>query len=158
MRDTLACDERLEATTAARAAETKKILNNWPPTLSAIAGSVLSVTWKPSRVGNTHWLNHAATKKIAPPMSRARTIAFGTVLGVLASSLYIVIASNPMNEKHTTVAPATTADIWTPSWYSGSSVKIVPSPMPFRSASHVWTTNAAIITTWNTTRIPLIRD
>ena len=78
--------------------------------------------------------------------------------GDLASSLYIVIASNPMNEKHTTVAPATTADIWTPSWYSGSSVKIVPSPMPFRSASHAWTTNAAISTTWNTTRIPLIRD
>src|SRR6185312_5118524 len=159
MRDTLACDERLEATTAARAAETNKILKNWPPTFSAIWGSVdSSVTSKPSRVGNTDWLNHAATKKITPPMSRARTIAFGTVLGVLASSLYIVIASNPMNEKHTTVAPATTADIWTPSWYSGSSVKIVPSPMPFRSASHAWTTNAAMSTTWNTTRIPLIRD
>src|SRR6478735_8465861 len=110
MRDTLACDERLEATTAARAAETNKILNNSPPTFSAISGSVSSVTSKPSRVGNTDWLNHAATKKIAPPMSSARTIARGTSLGDLASSLYIVIASNPMNEKHTTVAPATTAD------------------------------------------------
>ena len=116
------------------------------------------MTSKPSRVGNTDWLNHAATKKIAPPMSRARTIAFGTVSGVLASSLYIVIASNPMNEKHTTVAPATTAAISTPSWYSGFSVKIVPSPMPFRSASHARTTNAAMSTTWNTTRIPLTRD
>src|SRR5215475_8355510 len=157
MRDTLACDERLEATTAAKAAETKMIWKNWPPTFSAISGSVSSVSSKPSRVGNTDWLNHAATKKIAPPMSSARTIARGTSFGDLASSLYIVIASNPMNEKHTTVAPATTADIWTPSWYSGSSVKIVPSPMPFRSASHAWTTNAAMSTTWNTTRIPLTR-
>lgn len=36
-------------------------------------------------------------------------MAFGTVFGVSASSLYIVIAWNPMNEKHTTVAPAMTA-------------------------------------------------
>src|SRR5215475_4312244 len=113
MRDTLACDERLEATTAARAAETNKILNVAPPTLSAISGSVSSVTSKPSRVGNTDWLNQAATKKIAPPMSNARTIALGTSFGDFASSLYIVIASNPMNEKQTTVAPAMTAPTWT---------------------------------------------
>src|SRR6476620_6696217 len=158
MRDTLACDERLEAITAARAAETKKILKRWPPTFSAISGSVSSVTSKPSRVGNTDWLNHAATKKITPPMSRARTIAFGTVFGVLASSLYIVIASNPMNEKHTTVAPANTAPTSTPSWYSGFSVKIVPSPMPSFSARQARTMNVAMSTTWNTTRIPLTRD
>ncbi len=76
----------------------------------------------------------------------------------MASSLYIVIASNPMNEKHTTVAPAATAWNCTPACTSGSSVKIVPWPMPFRSASHAWTTNAQIITIWNTTRNPLIRD
>ena len=39
---------------------------------------------------------------------------FGSVLGDFASSLYIVIASNPMNEKHTTVAPAATAPMFTP--------------------------------------------
>ena len=78
--------------------------------------------------------------------------------GDLASSLYIVIASNPMNEKHTTVAPARTAPTSTPAWYSGFSVKIVPSPMPSFSASHARTTNAPMSTIWNTTRTPLIRD
>ena len=63
-----------------------------------------------------------------------------------------------MNEKHTTVAPAMTAPTSTPAWYSGFSVKIVPSPMPSFSASHARTTNAPMSTIWNTTRIPLIRD
>src|SRR6185369_1873388 len=158
MRDTLACDDRLEATTAASAAEVNKILKNAPPTNSAISGRVSSVTSKPSRVGNTAWPNHAAIRKIAPPMSSAKTMALGTVSGVLASSLYIVIASNPMNEKHTTVAPANTAPTSTPAWYSGFSVKMVPSPMPSFSASQASTTKVAMSTTWNTTRIPLTRD
>ena len=37
-------------------------------------------------------------------------------------------------------------------------MKMVPSPMPSFSASQARTTNVAMSTTWNTTRIPLTRD
>jgi hypothetical protein len=50
----------------------------------------------------------AHTKKMAPPMSSASRIVLGTVDGSLASSVYMVIASNPMKENATIVAPVIT--------------------------------------------------
>src|SRR5690349_11033938 len=100
MRETLACDARLEAAAAATAAETKKIWKTMPPTEYAISGSAVPSV-KPSVDGKSDCANHAAVKKITPPSTRASTIAFGTVCASFASSVYIVIASKPMNEKHT---------------------------------------------------------
>lgn len=74
-------------------------------------------------------------------------IAFGMMRIDFASSVYIVTASNPMNEKHTTVAPVSRADIVTPSWTKGSALTIVPAPAPWVSSITVKTTNAIIART-----------
>ena len=109
-------------------------------------------------VGNRDCANQAATKKIVPPISSASTIARGTVRASLASSVYIVIASNPMKEKHTTVAPPITAVRCTPEWKSGVRLKAVPLPDPEFRAAQVSATNTPISTIWNATRMPLSFD
>src|SRR5699024_4476222 len=70
----------------------------------------------------------------------------GMVLLSLASSVYIVTASNPMKEKHTTVAPPSTAALCTPECHSGSRVSMVPCPIPCISRTDASTMNAPINT------------
>ncbi len=135
-----------------------RIWKNSPPVLSAISGRVSSVKLNPASVGNRDCANQAATKKIAPPIMSASTMALGTVLVSFASSVYIVIASNPMNEKQTTVAPPITAPRCTPEWNSGARLKAVPLPSPELSAVQVRATNTAMRTIWNATRMPLTRE
>src|SRR5262245_3762736 len=86
-----------------------------------------------------------------PPMSRVMMIALATCDFLRASSEYMVIASNPMKEKQTTVAPVRTAGSWTPEWKNGWEVSRVPWPMPCESWTTASTMNAPIITTANTT-------
>ena len=50
-----------------------------------------------------------------PPIPRVSRMARGMVFGSLASSLYMVMASKPMKEKHTTVAPVRIAAALMPS-------------------------------------------
>ena len=57
-------------------------------------------------------------------------IAFGMRFTCLASFVYIVTASKPMNEKHTTVAPVSSVESFTPSWTNGSGLNTTPAPSP----------------------------
>src|SRR5215470_5097535 len=70
-------------------------------------------------------------------MSRQMMIAFATSEVLRASSAYIVMASKPMKEKQTTVAPVSTAENPMPEWMTASAM------------------NTAIMTTANTTRVKL---
>ena len=77
------------------------------------------------------------------------------ILGVLASSEYIDTASKPMNEKHTMVAPASTAPNCTSLWTKGASDTAVPAPAPPTSCTTTITTNTAMTRIENTSRIML---
>ncbi len=77
-------------------------------------------------------------------------MARGMILGVLASSEYIDTASNPMNEKHTTVAPASTAPNCTSLWAKGAIDTGVPAPAPPTSCTTTMTTKTVITRIENT--------
>ena len=108
--------------------------------------------------GNSDWVNHAATKKMAPPIISASTIAFGTVEASLASSVYMVIASKPMKEKATIVAPVITRFRWTPSCHMGWLEKMVPLPIPSIRDLVARIRNTPIRTTSNTTSSMFTRE
>ena len=146
---------------AANAAEVSRILNRCPPTLKAISGNALfssDSSLKPETSGNSDWVNQAETKKMPPPISSASTIAFGTVEESLASSVYIVIASKPMKEKATMVAPVMTRLRWTPSCHSGWVEKMVPLPIPSIRDLAARIRNTAIRTTSKTTSSMFTRE
>ena len=75
------------------------------------------------------------------------------IFGVLASSAYIVTASKPMNEKHTTVAPARTAPKDTSGWMNGRTDAMVPAPAPCRSCTMTMTTKTVMTMIEKTSRI-----
>src|SRR3954462_203046 len=151
-RDTLACEASAEATVAAKAAARKSIWKTVPPTRSAISGNVSSVRWKFATFGKTDWATWPLTRKMPPPMSRVMMIAFEISEDLRASSAYIVIASKPMNEKQTTVAPVSTAGSPMPEWTNGLLESSVPLPMPCDSCTTASTMNAPIRATENATR------
>ena len=62
----------------------------------------------------------------------------------MASSAYIVTASKPMNEKHTIVAPISTALIVAPSWKNGAIEATVAAPSPRISCAITITTKTTI--------------
>ena len=67
----------------------------------------------------------------------------------------MVTASKPINEKHTMVAPISTAPMVTPSWKNGCIDATVPTPSPPASCAHTMTTKTTITTIENTSRIML---
>ncbi len=103
-------------------------------------------------------MNHAAAKKIPPPISNARRMALGTRDGSLASSVYMVIASKPMKEKATIVAPVMTSPRSTPSCHAGSTEKMVPLPVPFIRALIDSRKKTPIRTTQNVTSTMFTRE
>lgn len=109
-------------------------------------------------MGKTDCANQPATKKMPPPINSVSMIARGMVLRSFASSVYIVMASKPMKEKHTTVAPVSTAAGCTPSWKSGSVLKMVLWPIPLDSWMAARTMNPRIRTISKTTSIELSLD
>ena len=108
--------------------------------------------------GNSDWVNQAETKKMLPPMSSASRIALGTVEESLASSVYMVMASKPMKEKATMVAPVMTRPGCTPSCHSGWVEKRVPLPMPSCSDLAARMRNTPMRTTSKTTSTMLTRE
>jgi hypothetical protein len=126
---------------------------NLPPTNSAISGRVSSVMLKLATFGKTDWAIWPATRKMPPPMSRVMMIALLMWDLSRASSEYMVIASKPMKEKQTMVAPVSTAGRATPEWNSGWVLNTVPVPMPWVSCMTASPMNATIMTTANTTRV-----
>src|SRR5690348_15466230 len=152
-RETLAWEASAEATVAANAAAMNSTWKNLPPTNSAISGRVSSVMLKLVTFGNTDWATWPATRKMPPPMSRVMMIALLMWDLSRASSEYMVIASKPMKEKHTTVAPVSTAGRLTPEWNSVWVLSTVPLPMPWDSCKTANPMNAMIMTMANTTRV-----
>lgn len=112
--------------------------------------SSIASTGNASDEGKRSCVKYAATRKIAPPMTTVRRIAFGMIFGVFASSAYMVTASKPMNEKQTIVAPMSTAPSVTPSWRNGCSEATVPWPSPRMSCAKTMTTKTAMTTIENT--------
>lgn len=68
------------------------------------------------------------------------------------------MASKPMNEKATMVAPVITRPRWTPSCQAGSIEKIVPLPTPFINALTDSRKKTPISTRQKVTRIMFTRD
>ena len=95
-------------------------------------------------------------RKIIPPAMTVIMIAFGMMFTCLASFVYIVTASKPMKEKHTTVAPVSTALNSTPSWTKGSGLNTVPAPSPALSWAIASTQYVTMRTREKTSRIALM--
>ena len=79
---------------------------------------------------STRVSNHFKAYALLEAVIAVWCFSFPSIFGVFASSAYIVTASKPMNEKHTTVAPARTAPKDTSGWMNGRTDAMVPAPAP----------------------------